>query len=416
LVFVASDGEEYGMLGTRRFIQTHPGPQAIIAGFSLDNLGNNFYTGMDMDASGQFRNYGPLWLQLLARQTAQSAGNLWVPKIRPVLSQITAQAVPISFTDQGPMVAVGVPAFNFGGTVPPNVAGLYWQIYHTPQDVIENQSASVLGQTGGVTEALLRQLLSMKSFPTESTPYLYFEESHQALRGVPLWALFIGFVSLFFVGSYFAGSRSLKAKLPAWRNVLPHFLSIWLPLIAAIFQLYFFVLVGIMDRYELYPATTKDPAILNPRWPAVIFFLLGLGVYLYLGRWLARRFTGNGAHPEPDAIKSFALFVTGLACVYILAINPFSLLFCLPLLLWFLILGRKGTGRMLDILFFALGGLVVYALFYFFGFLIQHTNFAVLWYILMMFSVQMIGPLTALAITAIIAAGLSMIVRPPVKA
>jgi hypothetical protein len=45
LVFVASDGEEYGMLGTRRFIQTHPDPHAIIAGISLDNLGNNFYTG-----------------------------------------------------------------------------------------------------------------------------------------------------------------------------------------------------------------------------------------------------------------------------------------------------------------------------------------------------------------------------------
>ncbi len=39
LVFVASDGEEYGMLGTGRFIETHPDPKNIIAAFSLDNLG-----------------------------------------------------------------------------------------------------------------------------------------------------------------------------------------------------------------------------------------------------------------------------------------------------------------------------------------------------------------------------------------
>jgi hypothetical protein len=64
-------------------------------------------------------------------------------------------------------------------------------------------------------------------------------------------------------------------------------------------------------------------------------------------------------------------------------------------------------------LFFLLGGLVVYALFYFFGFVSQHLDFAVLWYMMMMFSIGEVGPLTAVAITAVLAAGLSMLVNPP---
>ena len=58
---------------------------------------------------------------------------------------------------------------------------------------------------------------------------------------------------------------------------------------------------------------------------------------------------------------------------------------------------------------------MVYALFYFFGFVIQRMNFAVLWY-MMMFSIGEVSFLTALAVTAIIAAGLSMLVKPPMAA
>ena len=42
LVFLATDGEEYGMLGSRRFAEQHPNTQNIVAAVSLDNLGKNF--------------------------------------------------------------------------------------------------------------------------------------------------------------------------------------------------------------------------------------------------------------------------------------------------------------------------------------------------------------------------------------
>jgi len=77
LVFVATDGEEYGMIGTGRYIQTHPDTEEILAGISIDNQAREYHDGMSMELIGQYRQYGPIWLALTARQSARLAGNLW---------------------------------------------------------------------------------------------------------------------------------------------------------------------------------------------------------------------------------------------------------------------------------------------------------------------------------------------------
>jgi len=101
-----------------------------------------------------------------------------------------------------------------------------------------------------------------------------------------------------------------------------------------------------------------------------------------------------------------------LSGVYVLVKNPFSLLFFLPLLLWLLVRGRNGLGRVIDIVLYFMGGLVFYGLFYFFGFIIFDYRFAFAWFLLMMFSIQMIGFTTASMLAAVIAAGLSLVVPP----
>jgi hypothetical protein len=99
----------------------------------------------------------------------------------------------------------------------------------------------------------------------------------------------------------------------------------------------------------------------------------------------------------------------------VLILNPFTLLFCVPLLFWFLIGGRKRFGKVLDVVFFLLGGLMVYALIYIQGFLKLHYDLAFLWFVMNMFSIRMLSFLSATVVTAIIAAGLTMIVNPPQK-
>jgi hypothetical protein len=413
LVFVATDAEEYGMIGTGRYVETHPDPSQIIAAISLDNLGKDFYNGIEMSPVGQFRGYGPIWLLLTAREAAQAAGNLWVPDLRTVLAQIVDQAVPVSFMDQGPLVAAGVSAFGFTGTYPAEAAELHWQTYHTPQDTMIFQSPATLFQTGRVSEAVLRQLLAMTEFPDESGPYLYFDDSRRTWRGLPLWIGFIAIVGLFLGGSYLSGGKLDGAKLRAWRDALPHFLGLWLPLLASISLLYLFVAVGLMDTYHRYPAAAKDPALYQPRWPAVFLYLAGLTFFLVVGHKSAGHFGNQQADPAPGQLKSLALLIVGLAGLYLLVINPFSLLFLVPLVAWFFIGGRRGAGRLVDILLFALGGLIVYVLFYFFGFVILRIDWAILWYLMMMFSIGMIGFPTTIAITAILAAGLMLVITPP---
>ena len=412
LVFVATDAEEYGMIGSRRYVETHPNSEDIIAGISLDNLGRHYYDSMNMELVGQFSGYGPIWLALTARDAADAADGLWQVNLRAPLDQVLDQAVPVSFMDQGPMIDEGVPALGFTGGYQPEFTDLHKHLWHDPDDTMEYQTPPALQGSGLVTEALIRQLLSMDSFPQESGPYLYFDGSEQVLRGLPLYLIFIGFVGLFFVGSILLGNAPIREKVKAWPGAFTHYLGLWLPLVASIFLLYLFVEIGVLVEYHVYPATTKDPEMLNPDWLAIGLFVLGLALFFFIGRKLAARFLRNADVVEFGAIKSIAFFIIGVVGIYILIANPFSLLFIVPVLFWFLITGRRGFGKLLDILVFLLGGLVVYALVYFFGFVILRYGIVFLWMFLNQFSTGTISFGALIASTAVLAAGLALLVNP----
>jgi hypothetical protein len=405
LVLLFADAEEFGNAGTRRYLDPHPDPQRILAALSIDNVGKRWYLGLDMDPRGWFRGYGALWLQHAAQESARAAGDLWVPVIRPAPFQALEQAVPIAFMDEGPFVARGIPSFGFAGICDPEVSQTCYDTYHTPDDTIDTQSSESLRQAGRVTEALVRQLQLMESFPEESGPYLYFESESSVLRGLPLT---LGFL-LPVAGFLFAARKTAPSdRLAAWRRALPHYLSLFLPLLLSVGLLYALVALGLLQKFDAYFATTKDPAWTSPRWPAIAVWLLGLALLLIAGRRLAR----EAEPPSHDASRSLAFLAIGLAALFVAATNPFTLLFTVPCFSWLLIRGRRGFGFALDLLSFALGGLLVYVLIYFFGFVILRIGLNVLWYLMMMFAIPMISPLGAAAIAAILAAGLSLVVRP----
>jgi hypothetical protein len=139
--------------------------------------------------------------------------------------------------------------------------------------------------------------------------------------------------------------------------------------------------------------------------------LISLAGFFYVGRRSLQRWT-NTPRPTFQQRKSFGLLVVFLVAVYILFRNPFSLLILVPPLFWFLIGGREGFGRALDILLFLLGGGIIYAMIYLQGFITLRLEWAFLWMMLNMIAVQSFGFVTMLASTAVIAAGLLMIVRP----
>ena len=184
---------------------------------------------------------------------------------------------------------------------------------------------------------------------------------------------------------------------------------------AGILLLYLLVAVGIMQDFTSYPGTTKDLTQLNPSWLAITMFLVGTGLFFALGRWLVRRWVGDRERPEFGSIKSFAFLTIGVISLLILIIDPFALIFFVPVLIWFLIGGRSGAGKILDILLFILGGLMIYALIYFFGFLLLRYGFVFLWYFISAISTGTFSFVDIAAGAAVMAAGLSMLVNPPYR-
>jgi len=415
LVFVSDDAEEYGMIGSRRYIETHPDPGKIIAGISLDNLGRPYYQDMGTELVGQYEGYAPIWIGLAAKEAAAVAPTDWEVVLKGPIDQVLNQAVTISLTDQGPINAFGVPAIGFGPIVPPASADIHYQCWHHPCDNIDLQSPDSLEQSGIISEALIRQLLAMENFPENTGPYLYFEGSNQLFTGWPLYLVFIGFVGIFITGSFLINRTSLAENVDGWVRAFPHFLGIWLPLIAAILLLYLLVAVGVMQEFTSYPGTTKDATQLNPSWLAVIIFLVGTAILFVLGRWLVSRLAAGVEAPGFGSIKSLGFLIIGMISLLILLTDPFALIFVLPILFWFLISDRPGAWKILDVIFFLLGGLMLYALIYFFGFGLLRYGFGFLWYFISAISTGTFSFFDVAAGAAIMASGLSMIIKPPYR-
>ena len=413
LVFVADDAEEYGMMGSRRYMETHPNPEMIIAGISLDNLGRAYYDDMDTALVGQYEGYGPIWIALAAREAAATSPAEWEVMLSSPIFQALDQAITISLTDQGPINAYGVPGIGLSARVPAEFSDLHYECWHGLCDNMDLQSPYSLEQSGIISEALIRQLLAMDTFPESTGPYLYFDGNQEVLTGWPLYLIFIGFVSLFFIGSYFIQRESITEKVKSWTSALPHFLGLWLPLIAGILLLYLMVIVGVMQEFTSYPGTTKDITQLNPSWLAITIFLVGLAVFFATGRWLVRRLVGDREEPHFGSIKSLAFLIIAVIALLILIIDPFALIFFIPVLFWFLIGGRKGAWKIVDVILFILGGLMIYALIYSFGFLLLRYGFGFLWYFISAISTGTFSFVDVAAGAAVMAAGLSMIVNPP---
>jgi hypothetical protein len=174
------------------------------------------------------------------------------------------------------------------------VAEPHFNMWHDPSDTLEQQTAETLGQSGLIAEALIRQLLSMQSLPQESGPYLYFDESGQVLRGAPLWAIFMAFAAIFGAASWLTGRRPPREMVRGWRAALPHFLACGCRLCCPSCC----CTDGGRTHGQVPPVSRHQQrsAAIQPRWPAVIIFIVGLAL-IVLGRRLAG---GQAAKRRPE--------------------------------------------------------------------------------------------------------------------
>jgi hypothetical protein len=221
------------------------------------------------------------------------------------------------------------------------------------------------------------------------------------------------FTGTFFLAAFLTGRRLPGGILDALREGLAHYLALWLPIVASLFVLYLFVAVDSFSNIDLFPANPEELATFSPRWLAVILYLVALAELLNLGRGLEAVLFDYLGHPNFLQVKTLALVMVGLGCLYFLLTGPLAIALYLPVASWIFITGRQGWGRVLDIALFFFGGAVFLAFILFAATIPPNDGPEVLWYMLMAMAVRAVSTPTAIATTIILAAGLSLVVKLP---
>lgn len=331
LVFIASDGEEWGMLGARDYAEAHPDPGRVRAVISLDCVRLDNVDAIGVRGEGQFRGQAPLWLWMLAEDSIIQAGGK--PESDGTFEQFISQAVNISSTDQGPFLSRGMPGINLG--IGKKAGSLEKKIYHSVLDTSENLKPEFFEVYGKSAELMIRSLDEL-DYSTDNNPhYLRTGGRHRISRRGLLVMQLLLFIPLVLATGFQYYNLRINEDFP--REILSEIVrlaALLLPWILALVSLYLLVWKNVIPRYELYPATPLDPFLREPNWKA-LGIIVSAGAVGWMGVWLVDRkgllnFNGGGGDVPSFAVSKvvcldilltisiIALFLNGMgACLFL---------------------------------------------------------------------------------------------------
>ncbi len=320
LIFVASDGEEWGMLGARHFVRNYADPGKIRAVLSLDYVRVENPERIYIRGEGQFRGYAPLWLWMLAEDCATKAGG--EPRSPDFLGNYLARATDISSTDQGPFLRAGVPAINIGGNRADSP--LARRIYHTQFDTIENFKPQHFDVYGKTSEMMVRSV-DILDYSTDNNPY-YLRTSKRIYvghAGTVTLHIFLFLPLLLATAFQYYNVRTREKFMDDVLVEVANVALLILPWLLALCVLYYLVWQNVIPRYELYPATPFDPFLKNPSPLAVAVVVATL-----IGGWaavlVARRFLSLWGRPDFASAKAVCLDTLLTLSAVALALNGFA--------------------------------------------------------------------------------------------
>lgn len=435
LLLVATDAEEWGMIGARHlaeYLKSHH----TVAAISIDYLNQGRAPALGIDCMGQGGGYTPLWLREAVIAAGRTQG---VTVIGPTRSwEFIERAVEVSAQDQGPLVRAGIPAVNISTLTKEYAASR--ARYHTTEDVFQNfdaESFRMLGAT--VMEAtdtnLEFRLEGTWHVPWSSTTLTgrladrIFESLTQAERpanstgpvGIDYWQIsptaylsgavvrlifILGIVPVLLAGVFAGVNFALGRVLPAHgppgprprpsRWVLLRPLVYLIPGVLALVTLYALTAANILPRYELYPATPKDPFLY--RLPLGVIAALALA--LVAGYAILRFVRSRVPRPPSFATTKQVLYLW--LCVVVVvafALNPFAMALYLGLFAYgarWLHPPRNPRSRIINAVTLSLGALPFVALLYSFGNEI-FLGWRILWYMALQTAYGVWSPWAAIA-------------------
>jgi Peptidase family M28 len=303
LILVATDAEEWGMIGARAlcgYLESSRTRAAI----SIDYLNSGVPPALALDAMGQFKGFAPLWL----REFVVDAGQEWIER-----------AILVSSQDQGPLNRAGIPAVNLATLTQDYAASR--RRYHTPEDIFQGfvpGSFKMLGDT------VLQSVVDLDEFhiPENPGPSAFLLTPGHYLPGSVVLLIQIVWLLPLLAAGFFAWRNLRDTRLPnlELRFFRPLF---WLiPPVAGALLLYGFTFSNVLRRFELYPATPKDPFLyhipLAVAVPLVIVLLCG-----FIAVWqVVRRLD---IYPATFSNSQSILFVWSVvAALAAFVLNPYA--------------------------------------------------------------------------------------------
>ncbi len=390
-VFLFPDGEEWGMLGARRFARTFPQRRQIVASLSIEDLDAYRLQAIGIDGIGQFHGFAPMWLRAIAAEAALRE-RLAVEEVPPLFEWLQ-RSILVSATDQGPFLDAGIPSIDLAGRSADREA--QERIYHRPGDTVDKMRPDSMERYGRVMERILRTIDAMPAVPRESDFYLRLS----ADRAVPAVPLLLVQILVFMPLLATVVLRLRREGLPrqALRaearelGVIVGALVAWLAAVKAMPYL------RLMPLWDLYPATSRHPALTTVYWiPVALSFVVLAAAWLAFVRILRAR-PAHDPLPSPAQRVAVALSFLLIVAAVTFADNPFGAVtfLMLPALLWIWVepcptrssraQGKPAASllcRIINAIAVLAGFLVIVALFVQYGASLRIGAY-ILWYIFM---------------------------------
>ncbi len=340
LLFVASDGEEWGMLGTVDLARNHPARKRIVAAISLDYVAAGELARLTLETTGQMGGYSPSWLRSLARGSIEAEG---LTVIEPAgFQEFVQRSLLLSSTDQGPFLNAGIPAINLGSES--RDSALERAVYHSSEDTVENLNLESLTRYGRATERAVRTLDSLPVIPHDPMGAFRVHGDIVLAPGIMTVLQYLAFVPLL-VGLWFhLANHGQFLSIARIQREFTAFVGTLLPLVLIYPVVLLLSLLRRIPLFSLYPPPPKDPILQQPQYGVLagIFtavILASIGCF-FLVRYLNREL------PRPDFHVSKTLLLLLLVAVSVLGLlyNPYWAVSFLILPAWLWTIVGPGIG------------------------------------------------------------------------
>ena len=328
LLFVFTDGGEWGSTGVNDLLLNYEKKDRITAALTLDHVVPGDLAGFRLDTVGRSGVSAPRGFQGLARDVVkEQTRNVPVKLSR---AEFLERAFPVSRSEHGQFLKMRIPAINLGSFSTDRLREK--AILHSPEDTIENLKLETVDQYGRVAEQIVRSLAKSPEALYRSerrwTPSGIYGGIHQVCGII----LFLVAMKLFM---QIKKSRKILNFAQTGRELMAFF-AVWIPFLILFSGIKLAYAARQFPFYDLYPAIAKDPVMQNPPWK--IFAIIAASVlFVAVAVWvIARYFLREWT--KPDYRNSCAALWGVLSVTIVLATvyNPFwgMVLFAAPGLLW----------------------------------------------------------------------------------